>query len=165
MSWNSALALLGFFGVCFGAASSGAVFKPGLWYERLAKPSWIPPTWAFPVAWSVLFAMMAVSGWMTWRQVGLAGAGGAFAVFGIQLALNAGWSALFFGARRMDLALFEVVALWCSIAANILVFAPYSHSAAWLLVPYLAWVTFAAYLNLVMVRLNPRAGPAQALAK
>ena len=162
MTWNEGLALLGFIGVCFGAATSGAVFKPGLWYERLAKPSWIPPMWAFPVAWTVLFAMIAVSGWMVWKQAGLAGAGVAFAVYGMQLALNAGWSALFFGLRRMDLALFEVVALWSAIAANIFVFAPHSETAAWLLVPYLAWVSFAAFLNVVMVRLNPRAGTARA---
>lgn len=162
MSWNDLIVLFAFIGICAAAAASGAVFKPGLWYDRLTKPSWVPPMWLFPVAWTLLYVMIAVSGWLVWKQAGLAGAGMAFALYGVQLVLNAGWSALFFGLRRMDLALVEVAVLWGSIAATIAAFAPYSVTAAWLLAPYLAWVSFAAFLNLVMVRLNPASRPAQA---
>ena len=165
MTWNEFLALLAFIGVCFGAASSGAIFKPGVWYARLAKPSWVPPMWLFPVAWSVLYAMISVAGWLVWKQAGLAGASLAFAIFGLQLALNAGWSAIFFGLHRMDLALIEVAALWASIAALIAAFAPHSQTAAWLLAPYLAWVSFAAFLNFVMLRLNPQATASQLAVK
>lgn len=165
MTWNDLIALSAFIGVCAAAAASGAVFKPGVWYDQLAKPSWMPPKWLFPAAWTLLYVMIAVSGWLVWRQAGLAAASMAFAIYGVQLVLNAGWSALFFGLRRMDLALFEVAALWASIAATIAAFAPHSATAAWLLAPYLAWVSFAAFLNLVMVRLNPAPRPAQALVK
>jgi len=157
MAWTDLLALVGFFAVCTLTASTGARFKPGAWYDGLRKPSWVPPKWAFPVVWTLLFIMMAVSGWMVWRQVGFAAGGVAFGLFLLQLALNAGWSALFFGLRRMDLALIEVVALWAAIAATIAAFAPLDATAAWLLAPYLLWVTIAAALNLSMVRLNPRA--------
>ena len=156
MAWNDLLALIGFFVLCTLAASSGAIFKPGAWYDGLRKPSWVPPKWAFPVVWTILFIMMAVAGWMVWRQAGLAAGSTAFALFLLQLVLNACWSALFFGLRRMDLALIEVAALWAAIAATIAAFAPLSPTAAWLMAPYLLWVTIATALNLAMVRLNPR---------
>jgi tryptophan-rich sensory protein len=165
MSWNEVYALWGFIAVCTVAAASGAIFKPGDWYTRLAKPSWVPPKWLFPIAWSLLYAIIAVSGWMVWKQAGLAGAALAFAIFGVQLALNAGWSAVFFGLRRIDLALIDVSFLWLAIVANIAAFAQHSETAAWLLVPYLAWVSFAAFLNLVMLRLNPTPSTTQALVK
>jgi tryptophan-rich sensory protein len=97
-----------------------------------------------------------VSGWFVWLEVGLQGAGLAFAVYAAQLFLNAIWSGLFFGMRRIDLAMFEVVFLWLSILLNIIVFYPISAAAAWLLLPYLLWVSFAAFLNFVMLKLNPR---------
>lgn len=165
MTWNEFYALLGFIAVCAAAAASGAVFKPGAWYDRLAKPSWVPPKWLFPVAWTVIYAMISVSGWMVWKQAGLAGAALAFTIFGLQLVLNAGWSALFFGARRIDLALIDVCFLWAAIAANVAAFAPHSLTAAWLLAPYLAWVSFAAFLNLVMLRLNPASSALQVAVK
>ena len=165
MTWNELYALFGFIGVCAAAATSGAVFKPGVWYDRLVKPSWVPPKWLFPVAWTLLYVMISVSGWIVWKQAGLAGAGAAFAFYGVQLVLNAGWSALFFGLRRIDLALIEVAFLWASIAATIAAFAPHSTTAAWLLAPYLVWVSFAAFLNLVMLRLNPVAPKAQLAVK
>jgi tryptophan-rich sensory protein len=109
--------------------------------------------------------MISVSGWLVWKEAGLAGAAAAFVIYGVQLALNAGWSALFFGARRIDLALIEVAFLWASIVATIAAFAVHSNLAAWLLAPYLAWVSFAAFLNLVMLRLNPAAPRLQAVVK
>jgi len=147
------LALGGFLLACFAAAATGAVFKPGPWYERLNHPPWRPPNWLFPIAWSVLFLLIALSAWLVWRVDGL---GWPIAVWGISLAINAGWSALFFGLRRMDWALVELIALWLSIVATIVVFAPIDATAAWLLAPYLVWVSFAGCLNASLIRRNPR---------
>ncbi len=152
---NSLLTLLPFFAACFCAALSGAVFRPGDWYDRLAKPRWQPPKWLFPPAWSVLYVCIAVAGWLAWRSGG-PGYQVALAVYGVQLLLNAGWSGVFFGMRRVDWAFGELVLLWLSIAATIALFAPLSEAAAWLLAPYLAWVTFAGALNLTIWRLNRR---------
>ena len=147
MDLHSTLGLLGFFAACFAAASSGAIFKPGDWYEGLAKPPWRPPNWLFAPAWTVLYAMIAVAGWLVWRRAGFAGAGTALAIYGVQLLFNAAWSGLFFGLRRPDLAFAELVLLWLSILATILAFAPIDATAAWLMAPYLAWVSFAGALN------------------
>ena len=150
------IAVAVFAGLNFVAASSGGLFKPGAWYAGLNKPSWTPPNWAFPVVWALLFALNAWAGWMIWEAVG-ASRPDVLALYIGSLVLNAAWSWLFFGRRRMDMALIDVAALWLSIALLIGLFAPISATAAWLLVPYLAWVSFAAFLNLTMLRLNPRA--------
>ncbi|MEJ1994412.1 MAG: tryptophan-rich sensory protein [Limibacillus sp.] len=154
MDLTSYLALFGFIGACTLVAMSGAVFRPGQWYEELDKPDWRPPNWLFGPAWSVLYAMIAVSGWFVWLEVGFSGAVLAFCVYGVQLLLNAAWSGVFFGLRRPDLAFAELLLLWCSILANILVFFPIDAAAGWLLVPYLAWVSFAGLLNYSIWRRN-----------
>ncbi len=151
------LTLLAFVGLSFLAALSGAVFPPGRWYERLAKPAWRPPNWAFPLVWAVLYAMLAVSAWIVWETAPAEALPLAMTVYGLQLVLNAGWSAIFFGLKRMRLALVELCLLWLSILAMIVVFWPINVGAALLLVPYLAWVTTAGMLNLAMIRLNPDA--------
>lgn len=155
MSVSGVISLLPFFALCFCAALSGAFFRPGDWYEHLSKPSWRPPNWLFPPAWSVLYVCIAVAGWLVWRT-GEAGYQVALAVYGVQLLFNAAWSAVFFGLRRVDLAFGELTLLWLSIAATIAVFAPISTAAALLLAPYLAWVTFAGALNLSIWQLNRR---------
>ncbi len=142
------------------AASSGGVFRPGAWYEGLKKPGWTPANWAFPLVWSILFAMNAASGWLLWERAG-AEASPELALYGASLVVNASWSAAFFGLKRMDLALLVVGALWLSILAMIVLFAPFSATASALLVPYLAWVSVAAFLNLRMIQLND---PARASA-
>jgi tryptophan-rich sensory protein len=157
MSWSDGLGLLGFMAACVAVASSGAIFKPGAWYEELAKPWWRPPNWAFPVVWTILYLMIAVSGWLVWRKAGFAGAALPLAVYGVQLLLNAAWSGFFFGMRRMDLALVDVGLLWLSIVALIVLFRPIDSAAALLLAPYLVWVSIAAFLNWTMLRLNPEA--------
>lgn len=156
MTTDSIIALAVFIAANVAAAASGAVFKPDSWFRDLRKPSWQPPDWLFAPVWSLLYLMIAVSGWLVWREAGLAGAAVPLAIYGVQLVLNFLWSALFFGAHRIDWALGEVVLLWLSIAATIAAFAPISALAAWLLAPYLAWVTFAAALNATILRLNPR---------
>jgi translocator protein len=148
---NDWLPLLGFFAACFATALSGAIFTPGAWYEGLKKPWWRPPNWLFGPAWGLLFIMIALSGWFVWREAGF---GWPIAIYGVQLVLNFLWSAFFFGARRPDWALYDLMALWLSILACIVVFAPISATAAWLMAPYLAWVSFAGWLNFTMLRLN-----------
>ena len=142
-----------FAAICMAAALSGAVFPPGLWYERLRKPQWTPPNWLLPIAWSVLYIMIAGAGWLIWRAGG-AQAGTALTAWSIQLVLNAIWSGLFFGLRRPDLALVELVMLWAAIVATVIAFAAWSTAAAALMLPYLVWVSFAAVLNFAIWRMN-----------
>ena len=149
------MSLVVFLALAVAAASSGAVFSPGEWYDGLRKPSWRPPKIAFPIVWSILYLAIAVSGWLVWTSAAPGEAALPMTVYGIQLALNAGWSWIFFGLKRMRLAFAELAALWVSIAATIAVFHPIDAVAAWLLAPYLAWVTAAGALNLSMIRLNP----------
>lgn len=153
---TESFALLGFVAACLLAASSGSIFRPGAWYEQLEKPSWRPPNWLFAPVWMVLYAMIAISGWLVWREAGFAGATLPLAIYGVQLLLNAAWSAVFFGLRRPDLAFFEIVLLWLSIVLVIVTFWPIHALAAWLLVPYLAWASFAGALNWSIWRLNRR---------
>lgn len=133
----------------FLASLSGAYFRPGTWYKKLDKPSWTPPDWLFPVAWLVLYIMMAVAAWRIWD---FAGFGIPLYVWGVQLVLNALWSAVFFGLRSPLLGLVEVSALWLSVAATIFTFATVDLFSAALLLPYLVWVSFAAALNGAIVR-------------
>ncbi|MEM6971779.1 MAG: TspO/MBR family protein [Pseudomonadota bacterium] len=154
---DSFIALAVFCVAAFGAASAGGLFAPGEWYERLNHPSWRPPNWLFPVVWTPLYIMIAVSGFLVWKQAGWGGATLAYTVYFVHLVINFAWSGIFFGLKRMDWGLIELIALWLSIVATMVVFAPYSATAVWLLVPYLIWVTFAGYLNFVMLRLNPDA--------
>lgn len=142
-----------FFVLNLAAASSGAIFKPGAWYESLAKPGWTPPNWAFPVVWTALYLMNAASGWIVWQAAGMA-ALPALCVYLVSLLLNAGWSAMFFGLRRMDLGFVNVVLLWLSIAIVAMMFWPFSPVAAALQLPYLLWVSIASALNLTVWRMN-----------
>lgn len=147
-------ALFGFLAACFLAALTGALFRPGEWYERLKKPSWRPPNKLFAPVWTVLYVMIAVSGWLVWREAGFDGAALPLAVYGIQLVLNGIWTPLFFGLHRPDLGMIDIVLVWLSILATIVLFWPVHMLAALLLVPYLAWVTFAAALNFSIWQLN-----------
>jgi tryptophan-rich sensory protein len=140
--------------LCFAAASLGAVFTPGEWYAGLQKPSWNPPGWLFGPVWTLLYTLMAVAAWLVWQQGGWAKQGRALRMFCIQLALNALWTPLFFGLRWPALALAEMVLLWLAIAATLVLFARVRRLAAWLLAPYLLWVSFAASLNFALWRLN-----------
>ena len=135
-------------------ASSGAFFKPDEWYRGLSKPSWNPPDWVFGAGWSILYLLIAIAGWRVWERAPEGAALVPMALYGLQLVLNAGWSPLFFGLKRPDWAFAELLCLWLAIVANIAVFYPIDPVAAWLLAPYLAWVTFAGALNLAVWRLN-----------
>lgn len=143
--------------VCFAAAGIGSLATVGAiptWYAALHKPSWNPPNWIFGPVWSLLYLMMAVAAWQVWRTAGWSGARLALGLFAIQLVLNVGWSVVFFGLHRPGWAFVEIVVLWCAILATLLLFRPISPLAALLLVPYLAWVSFASALNFAIWRLN-----------
>lgn len=149
-------------GAALLAASTGGTFRPGDWYARLRKPLLTPPNWAFPLVWGLLYTLMAIAAWRVWLAGGPAAAP-ALAVYAGHLVLNAAWSWLFFGRKRIDLALAEVAVFWLSILAVIWLFAPFDWLAAWMLVPYHAWVTIAAILNWRFLALNgPRGLRAEA---
>ena len=137
------------------AGAGGLLTTIGPWYRNLRKPSWQPPDWAFGPAWTLILGMAAAAGVLAWE--GAADAAGRTEVavlFAINGALHLLWSPLFFKWRRPDWALIEVVFLWLSLVALLIGLRPYSITASWLILPYLAWVTFAAWLNLAIVRLN-----------
>lgn len=148
------LALGGWLLLCAAVASMGALFMPGEWYAALRKPAWNPPNWIFGPVWTALYAMMAVAAWLVWRQGGFGRQRRALGLFFAQLALNAIWTPLFFGLHRPGLAFVEILALWLAIAWTLGAFWRVRRAAAWLLVPYLAWVSFAAVLNGTLWSLN-----------
>ena len=150
----SVFVLLGFIAACFFAALTGALFRPGDWYERLVKPAWRPPNRLFAPVWTILYFTIAISGWLVWREAGFASAALPLAIYALQLVLNAAWTPLFFGLHRPDLGFIDIVLVWLSIIATIAFFFPIDAAAALLLLPYLAWVTFAAALNFAVWRLN-----------
>ena len=125
------------------------------WYQGLVKPSFNPPNWLFGPAWTLLYLLMTVAAWLVWKQ-GFAAAGVklALAVFLAQLILNTLWSILFFGLRSPLAGLVDIVVLWLAILATIVLFFRVSVPAGILLLPYIAWVSFAAVLNAAILRLN-----------
>ncbi len=137
------------------AALGGVATRIGPWYRALRKPSWQPPDWLFGPAWTLIFACAAASGVLAWQRPGHRLL--VIALFAINGAFNVLWSVLFFTLRRPPWALLELVVLWLSILAMVLAFRGFAPAASLLLLPYLVWVTFAAVLNLTIVRLN-RAG-------
>ncbi|MCC5841864.1 MAG: tryptophan-rich sensory protein [Opitutales bacterium] len=133
--------------LCFGAAAVGSFFSPGEWYASLNKPTWNPPSWVFGPVWTLLYALMAISAWLVWVRGGFSAQRGPLSLFLLQLALNAAWSPVFFGLERPDLAFLVILFLWLGIVATIIAFRKVSHPATTLLLPYLAWVSFATALN------------------
>ncbi len=132
----------------------GSQFMPGAWYASLAKPSWNPPSSVFGPVWTLLYVFMGTAAWFVWKERGFFGARWALSLFGIQLALNALWSYLFFGLHDPMLAFAEIVALWIAILATMVSFWRVRLIAGALLLPYLCWVSFAAALNYQIWRLN-----------
>lgn len=148
------LALLCFLVAVLAVGAIGAFFTPGAWYASLNKPTWNPPNWIFGPVWTALYIMIAVSGWLVWCCGAVAGRSLALSVYCVQLVLNAAWSWLFFGLQRPDLAFIEIVMLWVAILLTVATFRRLSNLAAVLLIPYFLWVTFAAFLNWNLWRLN-----------
>ncbi|HMP04781.1 MAG TPA: tryptophan-rich sensory protein [Lacipirellulaceae bacterium] len=132
-------------------ASVGSRFGPGPWYEQLSKPQWTPPDVVFPIAWSILYLMIAIAGAQLWL---VARRSPAMALWFVQLTLNGAWSWLFFGRQDIGWAVVDIVALAAAIAATIVTAWPRARLAAILLVPYLAWIGFAAALNIAIWQMN-----------
>jgi tryptophan-rich sensory protein len=124
-------------------------------YARLVQPPWGPPAWLFAPAWSVLFTLMAFSAWLVWREHGFRSALAALCLYAVQLVANGLWSWLFFAWRQGGTAFAEVLVFWLLIAGTIHLFWRLNRLAAYLLVPYLAWVGFAAALNFSLWQRNP----------
>jgi translocator protein len=132
------------------AAAGGIATSRGLgdWYDGLDRAPWNPPSWVFGPAWTILYVLMAVAAWLVAREgLGDPGVRTALVLYGVQLALNLGWSLVFFGLRRPGFGLIVILVLLVAIAATVVAFQGVSPTAAWLLVPYLAWVAFATSLN------------------
>ena len=125
------------------------------WYYSLRQPDWAPPGYMFGIIWTAIFAMIAVAGVFAWeraktrRDVEIT-----LGLFALNGFLNLGWSFMFFRMQRPDLAFYELIALWVSIFALILFCGRFSKVSAWLLVPYLIWVSIAGALNYQVVQLN-----------
>jgi translocator protein len=154
LGWGFAAFLL----ICFAAAGVGSlVTYPAIptWYAALNKPSWNPPSWLFGPVWTVLYILMASAGWLVWRKLGARAALTPLFFFGLQLVLNALWSVFFFGLHNPGAAFVEILLLWLSIGVTIFLFWRVRVLAGALLLPYLGWVSFAAFLNLTIWRLNP----------
>jgi translocator protein len=129
------------------------------WYAALEKPVLNPPSWVFGPVWVTLYALMGVAAFLVWKR-GLAqrGVKVALVAFGVQLLLNALWSFIFFGLRETGWAFVEIMALWLAIVWTMVVFSRVSKLAARLFVPYILWVSFAAYLNAAIWFLNASGG-------
>ena len=145
--------------LCFGASAAGAAFMsgngPGGWYAELQKPVITPPGWVFGPVWTILYLMMAVSLFIIWNKgLDYPGVKIAIGVFLFQLILNAAWTPLFFGYHLILWALIDIILLFFAILATVIVFKKISVYASLLLVPYLAWVGFAAVLNGLLWQMN-----------
>ena len=141
-----------YFGACAAAAATGAMFPPDGWYRTLIKPRWTPPDWAFPVVWTVLYVVIAVA---ATRAAAFEGSQHALAFWSLQMVLNALWSPIFFGLKRIRAALIAVGALWAAVFGTMVTLWQVDPLAGWLFLPYLAWVSTAAALNFSIWRSNP----------
>ncbi|QGQ22024.1 tryptophan-rich sensory protein [Gimesia benthica] len=149
--------LVVFIVVCLGAGGLGAIATtPEIegWYKTIEKPMWNPPDSVFGPVWTTLFLMMAIAAWMVWKPEGVKAARMPLTLFAGQLSLNVAWSWIFFGMHEPGWAFAEIVILWLAVTATTVTFFRYSSVAGWLMVPYLAWVSFASVLNFTIWRLN-----------
>ena len=155
--FREAIGLCVFVGLCFLAAAIGSWFTAESvksWYPMLLKPAGTPPEWVFAPVWSTLYLLMGTAAWLVWRQRSIADVSFALVLFFVQLAINAGWSFVFFGLRQPGPALLEIVFLLAAIAVTMANFAQLSRLAFWLMAPYVSWVLYAAFLNFGIWRLN-----------
>ena len=132
----------------------GAATEIGPWYFQLQKPSWQPPDWLFGPAWTTIYVATSIAGVKAWRRADDVQRRYFMGALLLNLVLNLLWSLIFFTSQRPDIALIEVIPLWLSILLMVLLARGYSPISAWLMMPYLCWVAFAAYLNWTIVKLN-----------
>ncbi len=140
--------------ISFIPALIGSMFRPDAWYEGLIKPSLNPPNWIFGPVWTFLYVIMGISAWLVWLQRHNVRVQFALVLFGIQLLFNGLWTFLFFGLRNPGLAFADILILWVLIACTLVSFWQKSRTAGLFLIPYFLWVSFAAYLNFELWRLN-----------
>jgi translocator protein len=141
---------LGFFIVSmFFYGTAGLVTYPviGGWFADLQKPSWNPPNELFGPVWGVLFSLMAIAGWVIWKQVGIKNGKKPLGLFLLQMILNLGWSITFFRFNSLEFALPLIVLLWLTVGTNVIMFFRIRRLAGILLLPYLSWITFATVLT------------------
>jgi benzodiazapine receptor len=151
------IGLLGWLISSFAAAAIGAIASAGAagFYEQLVRPSWAPPGWVFAPVWTILYVLMGVAAWLVWRTHSFKEGRTALVLFMVQLGANALWTWVFFVWHQGALAFAEVILLWGLILATAASFWRLNAVAAVLLLPYLAWVTFASALTFSAWRLNP----------
>ncbi len=146
--------------ICELVGIAGSIFTVRAipsWYNKLRKPSFRPPNWLFGPVWTLLYLLMGIAAARIWNvRMENDAAFPALVAFGSQLVLNGIWTPIFFGWKKIGLAAVEIVVLWISIVLTIVSFWLVDHAAAWLIVPYLAWVSFASVLNVAIWRLNRR---------
>jgi translocator protein len=140
---------------CAGAIGSVASVDSGTFYGQLSRPEWAPPAWLFGPAWTILYILMGVSAWLVWRVRGFRPAFTALSFFIAQLAVNALWTWIFFVWKQGLMALVEILLLWVLILSTIIAFRRINPLAGYLMIPYLAWVTYASALTFMVWRLNP----------
>ncbi|WP_301664733.1 TspO/MBR family protein [Methanoculleus frigidifontis] len=159
MPFTKILKFIAAIAVCQAAGLIGTIFTtPAIptWYAALTKPDLTPPSWVFGPVWTILYLLMGIALYLVWlrgwekRDVKVA-----MSIFGVQLVLNVLWSYFFFGLQMPSVAFIEIIILWIAIALSIWSFARVSVPAAILLVPYIIWVSFAAYLTYAISVLNP----------
>lgn len=144
--------LIGFLVLTLGGGLVlGYLTAPGPWYQQLAKPPFNPPDWLFAPVWTVLYVLIAIAGWRVYRREP---DGAAMKLWWLQLALNFGWTPVFFGLNRLGFALLVILLLVAAIVSFIISTWRPDRTAAWLFVPYLAWVAFATLLNAALWLLN-----------
>ena len=144
--------------ICLSAGAIGSIFtisQVNSWYLTLNKPFFNPPSWVFSPVWTTLFILMGISLYIVWNKgIERRNVKQALYIFGIQLILNVSWSAVFFGMENLLGGLIVIILLWIAIFITIIRFKKISKPAAYLLIPYIAWVTFAGLLNLVIWIIN-----------
>lgn len=136
---------------CCAAASTGIIFKPGAWYESLQKPSFTPPNWLFPVAWTTIYLLLA---WTGYRLTLIPGSQSLLALWAAQIALNTLWTPVFFGANRIVAGMIILTVLWLVVAAMVVMALQLDVMTGLILFPYLVWLTVAAALNFSILRHN-----------
>lgn len=145
-----------FMTACGAAASTGAMFQPDEWYEQINRPSWTPPNWLFPIAWTILYIAIAYAASRIAGAEGLSASdvGAALGLWAMQIAFNTLWSPIFFGLKRLGSAMVVIGFLWLSVAGTMIAFWSIDAVAGWIFVPYLIWCSYAGALNFWIWRNN-----------
>jgi len=154
IKWHDLIWLAFWLGVTFGVAFISSQYQAGPWYEEIARPTWTPPGWIFGPVWSFLYLSMGVAAWLVWRQRTSKPVTMPLTMYGLQLVANGLWSWIFFGQRMIGVALIDLLLLVALVSITMVLFFRVNRLAGALLIPYLLWISFAAFLNFSIWRLN-----------